>query len=138
MQRLEDPLLSLLKNQFLRKEYWENGFTDGVDDSLHQAERDVRKALAGSGTTAALLIQAFDCLYVLRIQLFHGCAKHGSSANRASVEPAVAVLEQLTPLFLRVMKRVGVDEDWGPLSYPAWNRPEHPDEKRTRCFAIGH
>ncbi|MBI4591452.1 MAG: hypothetical protein HY725_21705 [Candidatus Rokubacteria bacterium] len=138
LQRIEGELLELLKNQFLRREYWEDGFTDGLDDKIHAAEREVQDALRGAGALGRLLIQVFDSLYVLRIQVFHGCAKEGSSANRASLEPAVAIVRRVVPLFWAIVKRAGADEDWGPLSYPAWNRPGHPPEKRTRCFAVGH
>lgn len=67
-----------------------------------------------------------------------GCAKDGSSANRASLEPAVRVMARLVPLFWATVKQAGAGEDWGPLSYPAWGRPGHPEEKRTRCFVIRH
>lgn len=95
-------------------------------------------ALKGTESVVALLIRIFDRLYVLRIQRVHGCAKDGSSANLASLEPAVAVMARLVPLFWATMKRAGAGEDWGRLSYPAWGRPGHPEEKRTRCFVVRH
>jgi hypothetical protein len=138
LRRMEGELLDLLKNQFLRKEYWADGFTDVLDYRIHAAEREMQDALDGATVKGRLLMQAFECLYVLRIQVFHGYAKEGSSANRASLEPAVAVVKRLVPLFWAIMKHAGADEDWGRLSYPAWDRPGHPPEKRTRCFAVGH
>ena len=95
-------------------------------------------ALKGTESVVALLIRIFDRLYVLRVQLVHGWAKDGSSANRASLEPAVAVMARLLPLFWATVKRAGAGEDWGRLSYPAWGHPGHPEEKRTRCFVVRH
>lgn len=138
LARVESKLVELLRNQFLCKEYWTDGFTDAVDDSLHAAETTVNGAMKGAESLVALLIRVFDRLYVLRIQLVHGCAKDGSSANRASLEPAVAVMARLVPLFWATMKRAGAGEEWGALSYPAWGRDGHPEEKRTRCFVIRH
>lgn len=138
LTKVEADLAALLRNQFLCKEYWTEGFTDALDDSLHAAESTVRGAIRGTDSVIALLIRIFDRLYVLRIQLIHGCAKDGSSANRASLEPAVAVMAPFVPLYWATMKRAGGGEDWGPLPYPAWNRRGHPEEKRTRCFVVRH
>ncbi len=75
LHRVEVELLDLLKNQFLQSEYWAEGFTDALDDRIHAAEREVQDALKGAGALGRLLMQVFDSLYVLRIQVFHGCAK---------------------------------------------------------------
>lgn len=133
--RFDPELRALLVSEFLWKDYWVNGFTRALSDTIRRAPDDVRAVQAGVASVGWLIRRVFDRLYVLRIQIFHGCSKDGSSANRDSLEPAVAVLKTLVPLFWATMKRLGRDEDWGPLSYPALGRVGHPEPTRAESGA---
>lgn len=131
LRQVKDEITTLLKNQFLWREYWTDGFTDGLSTSIRYAEGDVEAALVGGGPIGLLTRRVLERLYELRIQLVHGCSKDGSTANRDSVEPAVTVLKRLVPLFWATMKRCGRSEDWGDLPYPAYGRRGHPSDRRT-------
>jgi hypothetical protein len=122
---------SLLESQFLYREYWTKGFTDELEERIQKNrlffERlDLRKM----GRLLALIL---DRIHELRNQIFHGSAKFGSGANRASVEPAVTVLERLLPLFCRLMDSHGQEVDWGSLPCPAKGREGHPPDRRGRA-----
>jgi hypothetical protein len=116
----------LLENEFLYRDYWQDGFTDELADVIANAPN------LSKGRLSWYLIQVFDRIRILRHQIFHGCAKDGSGANRESIEAAVSVLEALVPTIGDVMLRGGDDEEWGPVSFPAKGRPGHPDDRRTR------
>ena len=76
-------------------------------DSTRPTEPDVQETLD----------VLFDRLYVLRIQLMHGCATQNGSLNRRQVEAGDEVLRAFVPMFLNIM----IDnlwEDWGAVSFP--------------------
>jgi hypothetical protein len=133
--RIETEAGALLANEFLWKEYWTGGFSSALRDFIRRATDDIQAVRADVRPVGWLLPRVFDRLYLLRVQLFHGCSKDGSSANRDSLKPAVDFLARLVPLFWAIMKRAGNDEDWGLLSYPALGRPGHPQPTRAEMQA---
>jgi hypothetical protein len=127
LSRLQgNELERLMDNQFLYRDYWRDGFTNQL------ADRIANTGKLNKGRLSWYLIEVFDRIRILRHQIFHGCAKDGSGANRESIDAAVTVLEAVVPVIYDVMSREGAGEDWGPLSFPAKGRPGHPDDRRTR------
>ena len=118
---------------FLYTEYWKEGYTDTLADRINKETGRGSKRVGPwhAEPLAGYLGRVFERIYVLRNQIFHGGAKYGSGANRGSVEPAVAVLREVIPLF-RALVRDSDDENWGELPYPAKGRPGHPEDLRTR------
>lgn len=55
------------------------------------------------------LAQLFSQIYVLRKQLFHGCSANKGSKNREGLRKSVAVLSQLIPLFIQIVRANGND-----------------------------
>jgi hypothetical protein len=118
----------LLESEFLYEEYW-IGDTNSLAVKIDRASERLRSW--PNRESARDLIDLFDRLYLLRNQLFHGSSKDGSGANRASIEPAVRILSKLVPVFCSALSS-SVDENWGPLPYPAEGRPGHPQTSRTK------
>lgn len=119
---------SLLESEFLYEEYWTMGYTDELVTVIDRGTRKLQSWPARN--VARGLIDLFDRLATLRNQVVHGSSKDGSGANRHSVEAAVRVLMRLVPAFCSVL-RSHIDQDWGPLPFPAKGRPGHPENLRT-------
>lgn len=119
----------VLGSEFLYEEYWNAGHTDTLSATIDRATKRLR--FWPNRDFARDLINLFDRLATLRNQIVHGSSKDGSGANRASVEPAVRILANLVPVFCSVL-RAELDEDWGPLPFPAKGRIGHPEDFRTR------
>lgn len=126
---LKSDAALVLESEFLYEEYWLAGYTDALAETIYRATRRLRSW--PNRDFARDLINVFDRLATLRNQMVHGSSKDGSGANRASVEPAVRILANLVPVFCSVL-RGHLDEDWGPLPFPAKGRPGHPEDLRTR------
>ena len=75
------------------------------------------------GRVQNYLMAVLRRLYVLRKQLFHGCATFESKANRDTLEPAVAVLSILVPIFY------GAVELRGEVSVDLGEPPFKPDRR---------
>ena len=124
---LKEQTGCLVESEFLYEEYWEVGFTDNLTDQISRESKNNRRSPSLSG----YLHNLFSRLYLLRNQVFHGSSKDGSGANRGTIEPAVAVLAALVPIFRDVVAS-HTDEDWGLIPFPAKGREGHPKDLRTR------
>jgi hypothetical protein len=125
---VESQALTLLESPFLHKDYWDKGYTDGLATQLRRERTTAERAWA-AGTAEQCLALIFSRLYLLRNQLFHGAAKSESSANRESLNPAVAFLEPVVRALSKVVGR-HPSHDWGPLPFTAKDRPGHPPDQR--------
>ncbi len=110
---------SLLKNPFLSEIYWrEKGRLHNF--KLNQDNDHKRRELD------EYLTILFRRLLVLRNQIFHGCSTDRSRSNKGSLRPALAILEELVPQFLRIFKNHGQGVKWGKVPYPRAGSPQHP------------
>ena len=117
---------SLLNNQFLSKIYWrEKGRLRNFKLDLDDDHKKAQIAYEGRKFDEYLTI-LFDHLLVLRNQIFHGCSTDKSRSNKGSLRPALTILEELVPQFLKVFKDHGQREKWGKVPYPRSNSPQHP------------
>ena len=133
-RRFPDPVEKLVDNVFLFEKFWDqaNERADGETETSPEwndefrCEGDtVRQALENSSKfDVRVLTILFRRLYTLRNQLVHGGATWGSKLNRYSVESGARIMEDLLPIFLRVM-RENPNEDWGRPPYWAglWQGP---------------
>lgn len=72
-------------------------------------------------TIDQVLLPLIDRIAMLRSQLVHGQATHGSSVNRALVDPASDVLFGLVLQLLNCIVLDGLwnpDEAWQPVPFP--------------------
>lgn len=109
-------VMSLLEDEFLSRFFWE-------DPSDRQAGK-ARKAKFSARTWylenkwSLILDRVIERIYLLRCQLVHGAATHGSELNRKSLRRCATMLGHLLPAILLVMMEYGANEEWGPMCYP--------------------
>ena len=132
--RFADLVKDLVDNVFLFEPFWDqaNERADADDETDTKWSRDfkkegatLRQALENpSKFDVSVLAILFRRLYTLRNQLVHGGATPGSRLNRYSVESGARIMENLLPIFLRVMLE-NPDEGWGRPPYWAglWQGP---------------
>ena len=121
-ERFSGPIRMLLDNQFVFQPFWNQHAGRGSENwerSFEAGKARVNQALAAHDTAVILTI-LFDRLYVLRIQLMHGGASWGSSANRDQVRDGARIMAFLVPIFVGLMMS-RPEVDWGPPDYPVVN-----------------
>jgi len=105
---------AIIEDPFLIRDSWKQWHQKKI---LDKAGRE--KTRTPHWTSETSLHDLFSRLYVLHNQLFHGCSTDGGSKNRESLEPAVAVLGQLIPLFRNLVREHGEGEPFlDTLPYP--------------------
>ena len=103
--------------------YWRN-----MPDWSASLERDITgfgKAMERRNVGRVYSL-AFDRLYIMRLQLFHGGATFGSRVNRKTLQLCEVILRHLMQAILEVMIDCGADADWGEFAYPPQDQPPRP------------
>lgn len=119
-EEINQELHLILDNEYIFRAFWmyEHGqqrFEDWLDTLEAQ---HVRVARAFREADCSFIINIiFERLYILRNQILHGGATHGSRVNREQVEGGDAILISLMPVIADLMMD-GRDIDWGPATYP--------------------
>ncbi len=110
----------LIADPFLDDECWRRWDAEGIRDFDRRRETAIRRP-----DRRPTLHQIFGRLYVLRKQVFHGCATAQGSRNRQALERAVRVLERLLPAIAEIIPG---DESLGQPPYPpsSKERPWNP------------
>ena len=118
---------SLLNNKFLSERYWrEKGRLRNFIKLDQDIERKKAQLAYKQREWHEYLTILFRRLLVLRNQIFHGCSTDKSRSNKGSLRPALAILKELVPQFLRIFEDHGQRERWGKIPYPRSNSPQHP------------
>ncbi|WP_425640652.1 hypothetical protein ACPUEK_10270 [Marinomonas gallaica] len=111
---------SILNNEFILADYWrfQSGDIKESDwmDARALATKAAHTALANNDTTTVLSI-ILSRLYVLRNQIMHGGATHGSKANRKQLTDCTTFMSQIVPLVIELMM-AGQDQVWGDAAFP--------------------
>jgi hypothetical protein len=109
-------VLAILDDPYLATFFWR----DPSREKAQQTTRDRRQATQWyhERRHRMILDNLVDRIYLLRCQLVHGAATHGSRLNRTSVRRCNTMLGHLLPAVLRVVAERGGDEDWGAMCYP--------------------
>lgn len=111
---------TLIDNPYLFDPFWRalrDHDSSGRWEEQFQGAKRTATAAVMSGETATVAGIVVDRLYVLRNQLVHGGATHGSRVNRQQVKDSVALLGQLIPLVLELML-ASDGNDFGNIAYP--------------------
>jgi hypothetical protein len=116
----------LAKLEFLYREYWKDVPTD--IGGMISREVNAIDAAWRVKQPERRLASLFQRIYLLRNQVFHGAAKHGSRKNRDSIAPALAVLTELVPVFADVVRGHPDDSIWGRLPYVPEGLAGHPSK----------
>lgn len=109
-------VLAILDDAYLAGFFWKDPSTGRA----LQTTRDKRQALTWyiEKRWGLILDATIEHVYLLRCQLIHGAATHGSKLNRGSLRRCVAFMGHLMPAVLTVWIDHGADGDWGELCYP--------------------
>ncbi|TLY23102.1 MAG: hypothetical protein E6K64_09550 [Nitrospirae bacterium] len=70
------------------------------------------------GEAGKVLEAVLGRIYVLRKQIFHGCATNNRGTNRGSLFPSIKLLVVIVPGFWNIMMEDGNHLKWGKLPYP--------------------
>lgn len=125
LKRKADVLL--LKDKFLVKKYWDEGTTPKVRAILQEDYDHAQQAWEQKKVDRYLEILFTRRLLVLRNQIFHGCSTDRRSLNKTSLMPAVAIVEELIPKFVEILRLHGEGKDWDGIPYPRDGSPLNPD-----------
>lgn len=119
-RRFPDSIRLLLNNHYVFQPFWD--FHNGLiserawQEDFGRAKRKANRALAAQDTNAILLV-VFERIYTLRNQIVHGGASFNSSANRAQLRDACAILSALIPHIVQIMQS-HPHINWGKPFYP--------------------
>lgn len=98
---LTGPAQKLLENKFLNRDCWITWDKQRIRDVMQREQ-----ACHGTEATHPSLKVIFSRLYVLRNQIFHGCATNKGRRNRESLEAAVPVLRACLRTFREICRQV--------------------------------
>ncbi|HJT20865.1 MAG TPA: hypothetical protein VJ746_10370, partial [Nitrospira sp.] len=115
----------LVRNKYLWNEWWAGNMDKYCE---HSGEGLVRfgKSMT-KGDPAAVLCCLFERLQVLRNQIVHGSSSASTRKSRDALYPAILLLEETLPEFIRLMIREGPDIDWPPVPFPGKDTPQFPE-----------
>jgi hypothetical protein len=92
----------LIADPFLDDDCWMRWDAEGIRDFDRRRETAIRR-----DDPRPTLRQVFRRLYVLRREVFHGCATAKGSRNRQALKRAVGVLERLFPAIEEIVRNNG-------------------------------
>ncbi len=109
-------VLAILDDAYLGGFFWKDPSTERA----LRTTRDRRDAATWylEERWGLILDNAIEHVYMLRCQLIHGAATHGSKLNRGSLRRCAIMMGHVLPAVLTVWTDHGADVDWGPMCYP--------------------
>lgn len=116
----------MTQNKYLWNEWWSRKLNKYQEKSGKEVTR-LENALryGDSGTVLSCL---FERLHVLRNQIVHGSSSASTRKSRDALYPAVLLLEEMLPEFIRLMMREKQGPNWPPVPYPAKGTLQHPEQ----------
>ena len=134
------PVRRLLENKYVYSEYWKyvrNEPTEFSPRRFRERADEMGKALEW-GRFSEALMEVFDRLYTLRIQIVHGGVTYGKGAGGKQLRDGSRVMGLLVPLILDVMRdditKKRSTSTWGRIDYPrhSWPEEEAPETRPGR------
>jgi hypothetical protein len=116
----------LIQNKYLWNEWWGqelDRYREKSGERLSRFEKAMR-----NDDAAIFLNCLFERLQVLRNQIVHGSSSASTRKSRDALYPAILVLEEILPEFIRLMIREGQETNWPPIPYPGKGTPQHPEQ----------
>lgn len=124
MRRSERKALSLVANKYLWNEFWRGENAD-LKREVASAQDQLRESLSQEDPIK-FFIAIFERLKILRNQIAHGSSSVDTTKSQDSVKPGLLLIEDIIPVFLRLMIRQGLGKDWEKIPYPGRETPQHP------------
>jgi hypothetical protein len=115
----------LIQNRYLWNEWWGkelDKYRERSGEGLVQFEKALR-----NGNTTTLLVCLFERLQILRNQIVHGGSSASTRKSRDAIYPAILLLEEILPEFIRLVIREGQGTDWPPIPFPGKGTPQFPE-----------
>lgn len=125
-KHLQERARELTQNKYLWNDWWGRKLDKYQEKSGKEITR-LENALR-YGDSATVLFCLFERLQVLRNQIFHGSSSASTRKSRDALYPAMLLLEEMLPDFLRLMIREGQGPNWPLVPYPAKGTPQHPEQ----------
>ncbi len=116
VENQRELILDILDNEYINKYFWE----DPTEAKAFQSKKDHRSAATWYRDKKydIILKRALGRVYVLRCQMMHGGATHGSKLNRDSIALCADLIQNLLPVIITIITRNGKDQNWGAICYP--------------------
>jgi len=116
IENQRDLILEILDNEYINKYFWE----DPTETQAIKSKKDHRSAKAWyrDGKFDVIIKRALGRVYVLRCQIMHGGATHGSKLNRDTIALCDDLIRQMLPVIITIITRNGKDQNWGAICYP--------------------
>ena len=127
--RFSSEVKSIIQNKFLNSNYW-IALNSGTSFNESKMEVQFVKAFnyLKNQEAAPVISMILDNLYVLRNQLMHGYATHGSMVNRKQIRHGITFLQNLNTIIVLTMIE-HPDEAWGGVNYPVIDKDKYFKEK---------
>lgn len=111
-----DLVMQILDDEYVARHFW----ADPGDESARRSKREKFDARTWyvCDNHRRILDQTLARVYVVRCQLMHGAATHGSQLNRDSVARSRTFLQEMMGEVLAILIESGSDQDWSGLCYP--------------------
>jgi len=124
---IQERVQALIMNPYLWKECWRKDI-EHYEKRSHDRIKSFARALRDNDVKA-FWENCFERLNLLRNQIFHGSASADTRRNRDTLFPAILLLEEVIPIFIRLMIDEGPLTDWSPIPFPGRGSPHHPVSK---------
>ena len=124
MKRLERRSSRLIENPYLWKEFWRDDRTQ-LKSAITKAKEEYCDSLNDQDS-----VKFFSCIYerllALRNQIAHGSSSVDTTKSQDALKPGLLILEDMLPIFLRLMIRHGLGKEWDEIPYPGRETLQHP------------
>lgn len=111
---------NFIENKFVCEAFWlwqyneinEAEFTRRFENDIDASKRALSKQ-----DSVRFLGILFDRMYILRNQIFHGCATYDSNVNKDQLDLGVKILRRIIPILTNLLME-NPEQDWGNVAYP--------------------
>jgi hypothetical protein len=123
-ERIVSLVLGIIVNKYLWYEFWRR--EPEVLERMVRAEQKAVELALRENDVVTFYTCLFRRLHVLRNQIFHGSSSATTRRSRDALTPAIRLLQEILPTFLRVMITGGSGKDWPRVPYPGIDTVQHP------------
>lgn len=115
----------LIRSRYLWNEWWgkeQDKYRERSRNGLLRFEKSL-----GNSDAVTCLSCLFERLLVLRNQIIHGSSSASTRKSRDALYPAILLLEEILPEFIRLMVHEWHGTDWPPVPYPGKETPQYSE-----------